>query len=172
MPSPAVSARSAARAPEAMGPAVVRPAAPGAAAERARRALDDHAQVARLSRTFRALGDPTRSRLVYALSLGELCVSDLAHALSASLSATSHQLRILRDLDIVRVRRQGRSQLYVLNERAFGFCAPSVCFAWRQTLEIEGIGRPRSAAPRRRGAANGAPRDRLHARRPHAIPAR
>jgi ArsR family transcriptional regulator, lead/cadmium/zinc/bismuth-responsive transcriptional repressor len=108
-------------------------------AQRARRALDDHAQVARLSRTFRALGDPTRSRLVYALSLGELCVSDLAHALSTSLSATSHQLRILRDLDIVHVRRQGRSQLYALNERAFGFCAPSVCQAWRQTLEIEGL---------------------------------
>jgi len=139
-----------------MGPAVARQAAPGGAAERARRALDDHAQVARLSRTFRALGDPTRSRLVYALSLGELCVSDLAHALSASLSATSHQLRILRDLDIVRVRRQGRSQLYILNERAFGFCAPSVCFAWRQTLEIEGIGRPRTAPPRRRGAASDA----------------
>ena len=119
-------------------------------AERARRALDDHVQVARLSRTFRALGDPTRSRLVYALSLGELCVSDLAHALSASLSATSHQLRILRDLDIVRVRRQGRSQLYVLNERAFGFCAPSVCQAWRQTLEIEGLRHAHAGAPRAR----------------------
>ena len=139
-----------------MGPAVARETVPGVAAERARRALADHAQVARLSRTFRALGDPTRSRLVYALSLGELCVSDLAHALTASLSATSHQLRILRDLDIVHVRRQGRSQLYVLNERAFGFCAPSVCLAWRQTLEIEGIARPRGGAARRRGAANGA----------------
>jgi DNA-binding transcriptional ArsR family regulator len=123
------------------------PHSPNGAAERVRRALDDHAQVARLSRTFRALGDPTRSRLVYALSLGELCVSDLAHALSATLSATSHQLRILRDLDIVRVRRQGRSQLYVLNEGAFGFCAPRVCLAWRQTLEIDGIGRSRKSAP-------------------------
>jgi DNA-binding transcriptional ArsR family regulator len=136
-----------------VGPAVATLAAPGAAAERVRRVLADHAQVARLSRTFRALGDPTRSRLVYALSLGELCVSDLAHALSASLSATSHQLRILRDLDIVSVRRQGRSQLYSLNERAFGFCAPSVCLAWRQTLEIEGLDRTprrrRRPAPRR-----------------------
>ena len=75
-------------------------------------------------------------------------MSDLAHALGASLSATSHQLRILRDLDIVRVRRQGRSQLYALNERAFGFCAPSVCLAWRQTLAIDGIGSERSRPPR------------------------
>ena len=97
-----------------------------------RRALDDHAQVERLSRTFRALGDPTRSKMVFALSLGELCVSELAQALGASLSAASHQLRILRDLDIVRVRRDGKSQVYALNEQAFGFCAPRSCRAWQQ----------------------------------------
>jgi DNA-binding transcriptional ArsR family regulator len=96
-----------------------------------RLALADHAHVERLARRFRALGDPTRSKLVYALSLGELCVSDLAGALGTSLSATSHQLRILRDLDIVRVRRSGRSQLYALNEEAFGFCSPRSCQAWR-----------------------------------------
>src|SRR5262245_26506564 len=102
----------------------------GAAAARTdhlRLALSDHAHVERLARRFKALGDPTRSKLVYALSLGELCVSDLAGALGASLSATSHQLRILRDLDIVRVRRAGRSQLYALNEDAFGFCSPRSC---------------------------------------------
>ena len=133
-----------------------------------RRALDDHAQVARLSRTFRALGDPTRSRLVYALSLAELCVGDLAHALNASSSAISHQLRILRDLDIVRVRRQGRSQLYELNERAFGFCAPRVCMAWRQTLEIDGIERaPRPVSDRAvRGGPAPGPRAIRGARTP------
>jgi DNA-binding transcriptional ArsR family regulator len=150
-PAPAVARREASR----VSPA---PAAPGTAAERARRALDDHAQVARLSRTFRALGDPTRSRLVYALSLGELCVGDLAHALGGTPSAISHQLRILRDLDIVHVRRQGRSQLYALNERAFGFCAPSVCMAWRQTLEIERLGGGRGHAARRAGVPGGAAR--------------
>ena len=111
---------------------------PGDQAERVRRALDDHAQVARLARTFRALGDPTRSRLVYALSLGELCVSELAGALGATLSATSHQLRILRDLDIVHVRRDGKSQRYTLNEAAFGFCSPRVCQAWKSALSPGG----------------------------------
>lgn len=98
-------------------------------------ALSDHAHVERLARRFRALGDPTRSKLVYALSLGELCVSDLAGALGASLSATSHQLRILRDLDIVRVRRSGKSQLYALNEDAFGFCSPRSCMAWKTAFD-------------------------------------
>jgi ArsR family transcriptional regulator len=103
-------------------------------AERVRRALDDNDQVERLSRMFRALGDPTRSRVVYALSIEELCVSELAAALGSSMSAVSHQLRILRDLDIVRVTRDGRTQRYALNEQAFGFCSPRHCHAWKQTL--------------------------------------
>ncbi|MEK7331230.1 MAG: metalloregulator ArsR/SmtB family transcription factor, partial [Candidatus Eisenbacteria bacterium] len=103
-------------------------------AEHLRLALADHAHVERLARMFKALGDPTRSKLVFALSLGELCVSELAEALGASLSATSHQLRILRDLEIVRVRRAGKSQLYALNERGFGFCSPLSCQAWKTAL--------------------------------------
>jgi ArsR family transcriptional regulator len=109
------------------------PEAPASAGtpDRLHLALADHEHVERLARRFRALGDPTRSKLVYALSMGELCVSDLAGALGTSLSATSHQLRILRDLDIVRVRRSGKSQLYTLNEEAFGFCSPRSCLAWK-----------------------------------------
>jgi len=114
--------------------------------ERARAALQDHAHVERLSRMFRALGDPTRSKMVYALSLGELCVSDLAGALGATRSATSHQLRILRDLDIVHVRRDGKSQLYSLNEAAFGFCSPRVCQAWKSALAPAGLVRPGEGA--------------------------
>jgi DNA-binding transcriptional ArsR family regulator len=116
-------------------------------ADRVRRALDDHAHVERLSRMFRALGDPTRSKMVYALSLGELCVSDLAGALGATLSATSHQLRILRDLDIVHVRRDGKSQRYTLNEAAFGFCSPRVCQAWKSALAPEHPLAGRATAP-------------------------
>ena len=121
---PAAGTNGRAAASEAIGPE----------AERVRQALADNEQVERLSRTFRALGDPTRSRLVYALSLGELCVGDLAAALGTSMSAVSHQLRVLRDLDIVRVRRDGKSQLYTLNDEAFGFCSPKTCHAWQQTL--------------------------------------
>ncbi len=103
-------------------------------ADHVRDALQDNAMVERLARNFKALGDPTRSKLVLALSLSELCVSDLAHALGTSMSAVSHQLRILRDLDMVRVRRDGRSQLYALNEAAFGLCSPRICQAWVGTL--------------------------------------
>lgn len=103
-------------------------------ARRVRAALQDTDRIERLARTFRALGDAGRSKLILALSMGEMCVGDLAAALGASQSATSHQLRILRDLDLVRVRREGRSQLYTLHEAGFGLCSPRVCHAWRETL--------------------------------------
>jgi len=127
-----------------------RDAAPDAPLDGLRLALLDGVRVERLALTFKALGDPGRSRLVLALSIREMCVTDLATALGASLSATSHQLRILRDLDIVRVRRVGRSQLYALNEQAFGFCAPRVCGAWKQTLERDALVRPAEGRVRAR----------------------
>ena len=131
-----------------------RPVSPGPASARAEveALIANGALVERLARTFRALGDPTRSKLVLALSAGSLCPSELASLVGASLSATSHQLRILRDLDIVRVRRAGKSQLYTLNEQAFGFCAPRLCHAWRQTLGGEPVQleRPRNGRARRK----------------------
>ena len=146
-PTPTIRRRSPRRHDGAPPGAASRPApraAHGATppAERVRAALQDHSHVERLSRMFRALGDPTRSKMVYALSLGELCVSDLAGALGATLSATSHQLRILRDLEIVHVRRAGKSQLYSLNEAAFGFCSPRVCQAWKTALAPDALVRP------------------------------
>jgi len=99
-----------------------------------RQTREDRAVAERMARTFRALGDPTRSSMVLALSRGELCVTDLADHIGLSLSATSHQLRILRDLDLVRVRRAGKNQLYILNEAAFGLCSPRSCHAWRAVL--------------------------------------
>lgn len=110
-----------------------------------RQALGNGVLVERLARTFRALGDRTRSRMVLALSMREMCPSDLSQVVGTSLSAISHQLRILRDLEIVRVRRSGRSQLYTLNEHAFGFCAPRLCHAWRQTLDPAGGAEPAQA---------------------------
>ena len=118
------------------------PALPAGRAQIVREALADHAAVERLARTFKALGDPTRSKLVFALSLGELSVGELADALGSTQSGTSHQLRILRDLDIVRVRRDGKRQVYALNDRAFGFCSPRSCHAWRNALDHDALVRP------------------------------
>jgi DNA-binding transcriptional ArsR family regulator len=70
-----------------------------------------------LADTFNALGDPTRVRILDALSHGELCVCDLAAVLSLSQSAVSHQLRLLRGLRLVRPRREGRVVFYSLDDQ-------------------------------------------------------
>ena len=74
------------------------------------RAVDAVAEV------FKLLGDPTRVRLVDALSHGERCVCDLASLVGISESAVSHQLRLLRGARLVRVRRSGRLAFYSLDD--------------------------------------------------------
>jgi ArsR family transcriptional regulator, lead/cadmium/zinc/bismuth-responsive transcriptional repressor len=71
----------------------------------------------RLADWFRVLGDPTRTRLLYALlEGGELCVSDLAYTVGSSETTVSHALRWLRKSDIVRSRRAGRLIYYSLDD--------------------------------------------------------
>ena len=82
-----------------------------------RQALIDGDDVTDLAETFRALGDPTRVRILDALSHGELCVCDLAALVGLSQSAVSHQLRFLRNLRLVRPRRDGRMVFYALDDR-------------------------------------------------------
>lgn len=82
----------------------------------ARKYLLDGPTALRLAETFKALSDPTRVRIVSLLTASELCVCDIATALEMSQSAVSHQLRSLRDLRLVRWRRQGRQVFYTLND--------------------------------------------------------
>jgi DNA-binding transcriptional ArsR family regulator len=70
----------------------------------------------RLAETFKALSDPTRVRIISALSHTELCVCDLAATLGMSQSATSHQLRTLRQLRLVKNRKEGRQVYYSLDD--------------------------------------------------------
>jgi ArsR family transcriptional regulator, lead/cadmium/zinc/bismuth-responsive transcriptional repressor len=80
-----------------------------------RRALADRT-VEALADTFRVLGDPTRVRILDALSHGELCVCDIAGSVGMSESAVSHQLRLLRTMRLVRPRRAGRQVYYAVDD--------------------------------------------------------
>lgn len=84
--------------------------------------------VAGLADTFSALGDPTRVRILDALSHGELCVCDLAAVLGLSQSAVSHQLRLLRGIRLVKPRREGRIVFYSLDDQ-------HIISIFRQTLQ-------------------------------------
>jgi len=70
-----------------------------------------------LADTFKVLGDPTRIRILDALSRSELCVYDIASRVGLTESAVSHQLRLLRDSRIVRTRRHGRQIFYTLDDQ-------------------------------------------------------
>ena len=70
-----------------------------------------------IAEMFALLADPTRLRLLHALSLsGELCVCDLAFLIDASQSAVSHQLRALRTAGVVTRRKEGRTSFYALDD--------------------------------------------------------
>lgn len=77
----------------------------------------DPAVVQALADTFRILGDPTRVRIVDALSEAELCVHEISERIGLSESAVSHQLRLMRTMRIVRGRREGRCVYYTLDDQ-------------------------------------------------------
>jgi DNA-binding transcriptional ArsR family regulator len=82
----------------------------------AQRGLIDSQRAALLSLTFGALSDPTRLRIISALNESELCVCDLAVVLGMTQSAISHQLRLLRNLGLVKFRKEGRIVYYSLDD--------------------------------------------------------
>lgn len=88
------------------------------AVEKARersRELDGNT-IIRLSDIFKTMGDPTRLRIIHALSTGEMCVCDIAAALGMEHSAISHQLRLLRNMRVVKYRKAGKEALYNLDD--------------------------------------------------------
>ena len=83
---------------------------------RAPQRLIDQTTATRLAEVFKALSDPTRVRIISALLHDELCVHELADAVGASQSAVSHQLSTLREMRLVRFRRDGRHVFYALDD--------------------------------------------------------
>lgn len=83
---------------------------------RARARMKPPETITALAETFRVLGDPTRASIAWALSREELCVCDLAHLLGMSQSAVSHSLRALRQLRLVRSRKESKTVFYALDD--------------------------------------------------------
>ena len=74
-------------------------------------------EIVSLADTFKALGDPTRIKILLALSdQPELCVYDLSSISDVSVSATSHQLRLLRNLRLIKYRKAGKFVYYSLDD--------------------------------------------------------
>jgi ArsR family transcriptional regulator len=82
----------------------------------AQRDTSSHETLTYLADTFQMLANPTRLQIVEALSRRELCVWDLAAVVESSQSAVSHHLRQLRQMKIVRYRKEGRLAYYRLDD--------------------------------------------------------
>ena len=84
---------------------------------RAARALAPASAVVALAETFKLLGDPTRLKIVLALSREELCVCDLAWIIERADNLVSHHARALRAAGLAEFRRDGKLALYSLTPR-------------------------------------------------------
>lgn len=78
--------------------------------------MEDEKTIDHLSSIFKVLGDPTRLKIIYALSLSPLCVTDISKMLEMSQSSISHQLALLRNKDLIKVDRIGRMAIYSLDD--------------------------------------------------------
>ena len=82
--------------------------------KRVQSALPEDTDLNRLAELYKVFGDTTRIKILYALSQTELCVCDLAELLGVTVSAVSHQLRVLKQAQLVKYRREGKTVFYSL----------------------------------------------------------
>ena len=99
---------------EAMTPSCEFLHAHGELVERLKKQMPSEDALIDLSELFKIFGDSTRIKILYALLGGELCVCDIASLFSMTVSAISHQLRILRAAKLVVFRREGKTVFYSL----------------------------------------------------------
>lgn len=69
-----------------------------------------------LSSLFKVLGDPTRLKIIYALSLSEMNVSEMVDLLEMTQSSISHQLQLLRREKLIKFKKEGRKVYYSLDD--------------------------------------------------------
>ncbi len=76
--------------------------------------LPDEELLYDLAELFKVFGDSTRIKILYLLFESEMCVCDIAQLLNMTISAISHQLRVLKQSQLVRFRREGKTVYYSL----------------------------------------------------------
>ncbi len=77
-------------------------------------AMPSEDDISTLAARFKAISEPSRLKILFALSCGELCVEHIVQAVGGNQSAVSHQLKILKDNRIVKARRNGKQVMYSL----------------------------------------------------------
>lgn len=84
--------------------------------EKVEKVMPDEQQLLDLSEFFKVFGDSTRIKILYVLSQSEMCVCDIASILQMGQSAISNQLRVLKQMRLVKFRRDGKTVFYSLSD--------------------------------------------------------
>lgn len=84
--------------------------------EQVKKQLESDEVIFNLADFFKIFADTTRIKILYCLDKNELCVCDVAALLNMTISAVSHQLKILRDANLVKTRRDGKVVYYSLSD--------------------------------------------------------
>ncbi|WP_368488855.1 ArsR/SmtB family transcription factor [Clostridium sp. BJN0013] len=79
--------------------------------------MTDDYYLCRISELFKALNDPTRLKIVNALILSEMCVCDITALLDMNQPVISHHLKVLRQTQLIKYRRQGKIVYYSLDDK-------------------------------------------------------
>ena len=78
--------------------------------------LSEDSMIRKTAELFKAVSDPTRLKIINALILSEMCVCDIAALMSMTQPAVSHHLKILRQMQLVKYRREGKIVYYELDD--------------------------------------------------------
>ena len=84
--------------------------------EAIRKRLPDDDTIYQLAELFKMFGDPTRAKILECLQIKDLCVGEIAEVLEMSISAVSHQLRVLRSAKLVKGTKEGKEVKYSLDD--------------------------------------------------------
>lgn len=82
----------------------------------AKKKLSNKKQIGDIGNIFKLLGEPTRLKIIFSLMDNELCVCDLAATIDTTISAISHQLRLLRNARLVKFRKNGKMVYYTIKD--------------------------------------------------------
>lgn len=84
--------------------------------EEIKKSIPNSDELDNITNLFKVLGDSTRTKILYTLIKQELCVGDICLCVGMNKSAVSHQLRILKDSKLVKVRKDGKEVYYSFDD--------------------------------------------------------
>ena len=88
--------------------------------EKARVGLTDESHLRKMAEMFKVMNDPTRLKIINALLISEMCVCDIAALMEMSQPSVSHHLKVMRQSELIKYRREGKTVCYSLDDEHIG----------------------------------------------------